>query len=369
MSNNLIITEVIKQIDSSLSGNFDKLIDANNDIEAISTCLREYRHNENTSISYKQCVKRFYLWLTSKQKKLSELSREDLQIYQDFLADPQPREFWCGKKASDKSEEWKPFVSGLSISSIRLQFQILKNLYNYLVADDYLTKNPFLLIKKMPKPVDKGIDHVLIKRHIDYIFDYMAQLPETTIKSAENKEQALWVISLFFLSGMRISEVANGKMSDFVFQRDQWWLRTIGKGNKYGEIPVTEDLLTALTRYRRFIGLTPLPDALEDYPLLIRSRGNERTNLTANMVHRIFKKILGDTADYIELEDTSAAYLFRKTSAHWMRHSSATFQVESGVDVVTVKENLRHSNIDTTMRYVHKDKTSRHKETSKKFKL
>lgn len=55
---------------------------------------------------------------------------------------------------------------------------------------------------------------------------------------------------------------------------------------------------------------------------------------------------------------------------HWLRHSSATYQVESGIDVVvTVKENLRHSNIDKTMRYVHKDKTSRHKETNKKFKI
>lgn len=362
----IVIPEVITQLEQAVSDT--ALLDANNDVDAIATWLREYKANSNTFISYRQCAERYYLWIHYQGKNLSQVSREDLQDYQDFLADPQPREFWCGKRAP-KGPDWKPFVAGLSTASIKLQFLILKNLYNYLVAAEYLQRNPFLLIKKMPKPVDKGIDRVLTKKHIDYILEYVNQMPNETYTQEFDKEQANWLIKLFFLSGMRISEVANGRMSDFIYQRDQWWLRTVGKGNKYGEIPATEDLINALANYRRFIGLPTLPDAFEEYPIIIRRRGSEIIPLTANMLHRLFKKILAATADYIEHEDPSAAYLFRKSSAHWLRHSSATYQVEAGIDVITVKENLRHSNIETTMKYVHKDKTSRHKETNKKFKI
>lgn len=38
---------------------------------------------------------------------------------------------------------------------------------------------------------------------------------------------------------------------------------------------------------------------------------------------------------------------------HDLRHSSATRMVASGVDIITVKEILGHSDIHTTMRYAH----------------
>jgi site-specific recombinase XerD len=330
--------------------------------------VREYKDNSNTLTSYRQCAERYYLWLRYQSKALNTVTRDDIQNYQDFLVNPQPHSLWCGPKRP-RGLEWKPFVKGLSISSIRLQILILRNMYNYLVAAEYLTRNPFLLIKKLPKVIDKGIDRVLVKNHIDYILEYISQMPTERYTQEFDKEQALWLIKLFFLTGMRISEVANGKMSDFIYQRDQWWVRTVGKGSKYGEIPATEDLVDALVRYRKFLGLSPLPDPLEEYPLLIRRRGAEITPLTSNMIHRIFKKIISATATFIENDDPSAAHLFAKSSAHWLRHSSATYQVESGIDVVTVKDNLRHSNIDTTMKYVHKDKTNRHKETLRTLHL
>jgi integrase/recombinase XerC len=40
-------------------------------------------------------------------------------------------------------------------------------------------------------------------------------------------------------------------------------------------------------------------------------------------------------------------------SAHWLRHTSATHQVDAGIDLRIVKENLRHSNLETTMLYQH----------------
>ena len=265
MNNSLAISKFITQLAVTVADG--KLINASNDIEAMAIWLREYKDNANTLTSYRQCAERYYLWLHYHSKTLNTVTREDLQDYQDFLVNPQPHELWCGPRRP-RGEDWKPFVKGLTTSSIRLQILILRNMYNYLVAAEYLTRNPFLLIKKLPKVINKGIDRVLVKKHIDYILEYIDQMLIERYAQEFDKEQALWLIKLFFLSGMRISEVSNGKMADFIYQRDQWWLRTVGKGNKERQIAVSEAMLDSLIRWRLFLGLTPLPSPADNSPLI-----------------------------------------------------------------------------------------------------
>jgi site-specific recombinase XerD len=50
-----------------------------------------------------------------------------------------------------------------------------------------------------------------------------------------------------------------------------------------------------------------------------------------------------------------------------MRHTSATHQVDAGIDIRIVKENLRHSMLETTMKYQHTESDSRYEETVNKF--
>ncbi len=51
--------------------------------------------------------------------------------------------------------------------------------------------------------------------------------------------------------------------------RERWWLEVTGKGGKTRLVPATGELMAELVRYRRAIGLSPLPQEGEAVPLVV----------------------------------------------------------------------------------------------------
>ena len=78
---------------------------------------------------------------------------------------------------------------------------------------------------------------------------------------------------------LRISELAANlrwmpMMNNFFRDgNSNWWFMTIGKGNKQRQVAVSEAMLDALKRWRRYLDLSPLPSPADNSPLLPRTRG------------------------------------------------------------------------------------------------
>lgn len=369
----LIIHEVIKQIDDRTNISINKGIRANNDVDAIKTWLTEFIASPNTFTSYRQVSERFVLWLLQNQLSLRTVTREDIQDYQIFLSNPQPFQFWCGKAVARTNPEWKPFVKGLANSSIKLNLQILTTMYEYLVQSAYLTTNPFRLIKRKSARLttqNVGIERYLSHQEWSYIQNYIAKMPQKTPEDRMKYHRTKWIFNLLYLSGCRRSEIINAKMSDFFHKHGGWWLKVIGKGNKYGEIPVTNALLTSLNEYRNSIGLTDFPINTESHISLVNNiqfKNGTLSGITDSMLYKIIKATCQAIANNLKLTDPNAAFTINKASTHWLRHTSATHQVDAGIDIRVVKENLRHSMLETTMKYQHTEADKRHKETTDKF--
>lgn len=344
-----------------------KQIAANDDLEAVRCWLAEFHDSPHTFRNYRKEVERLLLWCTLElQKPLSSLMREDLARYEAFLADPQPRDRWCGPRVPRDNPAWRPFEGPLQPASRRQVLVILNSLFSYLVAAGYLAANPIALIRRRNR-IAKS-DATTVERFLDqelwqYVMGFIDTLPRETSGQRMRQERVRFLFSFLYLLGPRLSEIATHTMGSFVESRGKWWWRVTGKGEKEAKIPVNQEMLVALERYRTFLGFAPLPTPDEETPLVL-SVGATR-GVTANMIYRIVKDVLARAAEALDTMEPHKAQKLRQASTHWLRHTAITHQADAGIELRYLNKSARHSKLETTAIYLHAEDDAWHEAMEK----
>lgn len=150
----------------------------------------------------------------------------------------------------------------------------------------------------------------------------------------------LVVLELLYGSGIRLSELHGLNVADLDLVGQQ--IKVRGKGRKERLLPLTDEASTAVRRYepRRAEavagGRAPDRRALLVNPSGRRfsRRGIQRT------VHRIIEAAGGS----------------EELGVHSLRHTFATHLLDSGADLMAVKELLGHVSLSTTQIYTHTSK-------------
>jgi integrase/recombinase XerD len=359
------------------SGNRPQIA-AETDIEAIKAWLARYADTKTTFDNYRKEAERLLLWVVCElHKPLSSLTHEDLLVYQRFLADPQPEGRWVMKKRkmSRSHHGWRPFAGPLSPSSQRQAVLILNAMFSWLVTAGYLAGNPLALSRQRQRKAKPRITRFLdedlwleVKRSIE-------QMSRETNRQREHYHRVRWLFSLFYITGIRISEVVQNTMCGFFCRKDRdgelrWWLEITGKGDKTRIIPATSELMVELDRYRREMGLHPLPIAGESTPLVLPIGGRQQA-MTRSAIHQITKQVFKNTADNLKLRGPEAAGQISRleaASAHWMRHTAGS-QMAGQMDLRHVRDNLGHDSLSTTNTYLHSEDDLRHRETESVHKI
>ena len=352
----------------------EELIDAKTDAEAIASFLAEYKDSPETFRSYCKEIERLLLWcIHVARKNISSLRRDDLLAYQQFLKAPVPKRIWCGpsvgrmKKDQQINPDWRPFVKGLSGTSIKKAIKILDSFFNYLVQTHYLTGNPLAVDRRRKKRHDSEpriIDRYLEIDEIQLILQYLNNYPINDQQDIFKVCRARYIILLLFYTGLRIAESANHCMGDFIQRQEHWFLRVIGKGKKLREIPIPDELLDALAHFRLQNGLQSAQPQFEEATPLIPMK-NLQQAISTRRISQILKWAFHLAADHIEMEAPHKASKLRQASAHWLRHSYVTYLLEAGAPLKVAQENAGHSDIGTTMLYTHIAQTDRHEATQK----
>ncbi|WP_298150888.1 tyrosine-type recombinase/integrase [Flavobacterium sp.] len=354
-------------------------ISANTDIDAIGAWLDSI-DTETTRDSYRRESERLCLWsIICREKPVSSLTHDDMVSYQSFLKNPEPTDQWILKnkrKVARSHPDWRPFANPLNDASRRQSAIILNSFFSWLVNAGYLAGNPLSLSRRKRRKVAPRVSRYLDESIFDAVKLTIERMPKDTDRERAHYYRTRWLFSILFLTGMRISEVAENEMGGFFLRRGgdgeyRWWLEITGKGDKTRLIPASAELMEALALYRREKALSPTPVPGDTTPILM-AIGNKQGQLTRGAIHLVVKKVFKDTAERLKLcgpDSAALASQVEQASAHWLRHTAASRMANSGVDLRHIMDTLGHESISTTSPYLHTEADKRHDDTTDKHKL
>lgn len=355
-------------------------ISADSDADAIRCFLAEYDRSPGTLRVYKRECERLLLWsLVDCGKPLSSLNRQDFEGYLNFLADPQPAALWCGPKADRVTDKWRPFVGPLSESAVLTAMAAINSLMRYLVDAGYLAGNPLGLIRqrrrKMAAESAGPIQAVASTDEVEKIERFLDEemwqsvtraieaMPRSTPSETDEYERARFIAAVLYMLAPRAGELETHRMNSFREERGLWWWHVVGKGGKKAKVPVADDMLQALVRYRKHLGLSAVPKRTDTTGLLVSLKN--RSPITARRLNQILKKIFAHAADLLPPESEHKREKLRAASAHWGRHTGITAKLDSGIGERFVQKDARHSDARTTRRYIHEEEERWHDEAQK----
>ncbi len=268
--------------------------------------------SNNTQINYKRYLKKFSLWLQSKNKEdllPHELNADDIWDYRLHLA-----------------RQKKP----LSKLTQNYYLIALRSLLTYF-SDKNIQSIP---ADKIKLPKDPKKEQSIKFLTLDQIEKLLTSPDTSTIQGLRNRA----ILETLFSTGLRVAELEALNIEQFknLKNTNDLEITIIGKGNQSRTVYFSERALFWIKKY--------LNTRDDDYkPLFInyRSRKDSSKRLTIRSIERIVKH-------YGTLANIPCF-----TTPHTLRHTMATDLLNQGVDLRIIQEFLGHKNISTTQIYTH----------------
>ncbi|MEG2310366.1 MAG: tyrosine-type recombinase/integrase [Clostridia bacterium] len=263
--------------------------------------LKERQSSLNTIASYQRDVLQFSKYFENKNKKIFDLTHEDMQEYVDHL-----------------------IADGKSNSTISRCSASIKSLYRYLVNKG-LTETNIAENITAPK-VDKKDPMILTSSEIEKLLE---QPDLTDLKGQRDKA----MLEILYATGIRVTELISLRLDDINLANG--YIR-VKKKNSERHIPLGNRSLKCLKEYINKVR-----------PLLIRLETEKTLFVNTNglkMTRQGYWKILKQYTDQAKIN--------KEITPHTMRHSFAVHMLQTGAEIKTVQELLGHTDIASTMMYI-----------------
>lgn len=367
---------------------------AAHDFEFASKFLYSYNGSTATFNSYRREIERLLQWAWHiRHISFLQLKREDIEDFVRFCQNPPLS--WIGTKnvprflihngVRQPNEAWRPFVVALpkaqfrdghkpdkkqfipSQASVKATFTAISSLYDFLVQESLVNSNPVVMIRQKSKFIQRHQNRDIVRRISNLQWDYVIETAEKLAQeSPDTHERTLFIMNCLFAMYLRISELVADERSIPLmgnFRKDMdghWWFHVTGKGNKNRTVTVCDEMLDSLRRYRRHLGLSPLPTADEQTPLIPKNLGKGPVTSTRHI--RTVVQFCFDAA-YARMQTDGLvedAAELRAATVHWLRHTGISEDVKTRPRE-HVRDDAGHSSMQTTDRYIESDARERHR--------
>lgn len=224
---------------------------------------------------------------------------------------------------------------GLGRRSIARKISAVRSFYKFLASESSDDFGSVFLVKT-PKSIKRLPQHVS-NSEIEAVFTLAESRAS---KGSFSGIRNLAILELLYGSGLRLGEL-HGLDLENLDLRGQL-VKVLGKGNKERIVPVTSSAVFAVQAYIELRSdLLDTADKLLTSAFLLNPKGGR---LSRSSIQKVIRKLLVDTAAKDGL------------SVHSLRHSFATHLLDSGANLIALKELLGHASLSTTQVYTHVSK-------------
>lgn len=196
---------------------------------------------------------------------------------------------------------------------------VINSFYNWLVDNEYISRNPAKTIKPLKLPKKK--------------LKPLAQIELENFRDACEKDRERALVDFLFATGCRVSEAAAVVLSDINWTEHSITIRH-GKGDKERVTYINAEAELSLKKYLKNRKGT-------DEHLFVSGRA-PYTGLTTESLEGDIRRIRKRIPELLSV----------KVTPHTLRRTMGTTAVKRGCPIENVKELLGHESLDTTMQYV-----------------
>ncbi|MDQ0138955.1 site-specific integrase [Cupriavidus necator] len=338
-------------------------LNADNDYAAAQAWLALHE-SQATQRTYRKEAERLILWaIVERKRPLSSLTTEDATAYRSFLRRPTPHERWVGPARPRTAPDWRPFTGGLSARSAAHALSILGAMFRWLIQQRYVLVNPFAGIKVRGGGRKTALEssHAFTEGEWLLVRTVADGLEWSYGWDGAAAQRLRFVLDFGYATGLRASELVGATLGDIETDgQGDYWLRVIGKGSRGGRVALPPLARSALDRYLVERGLPVTRTRWHPGTLIIGGLGTHAdAGITSTRLWHVLRRFFSQVAELIYEDHPAAAEKLRRASPHWMRHTHATHALARGVELLALRDNMRHASISTTSCYLHGDDSKR----------
>jgi hypothetical protein len=185
------------------------------------------------------------------------------------------------------------------------------------MVNKYISNNDFIDIKDTLSSLNKTNKNPKKNIVYEHIEPQLSILHRQYIYKAANKmakqdpdlhERTFFIISIIYSMNLKlidlipIEEKHTIKMNNFFCDNNNnWWFKYIKEQNKLQYLPVNNETLESLKRWRKYLGLGPLPTPQDDKPLFLKKIiGGYRSSLSSRIyISKIINNCLIQASNFL----------------------------------------------------------------------